>query len=45
VVSPTFLSGAVKKPDGTMEIQIKNIKKDTDVTIDDCDVLLVCIGR
>merc|ERR1719272_2703114 len=39
------VNGAVKKPDGTMDIQIKNVKKDKDVVIDDCDTLLVCIGR
>ena len=39
------VNAATKKPDGTIDVAIKDMKKDKDVVIDDCDALLVCIGR
>jgi len=38
------VTGATKKPDGTLEIHAKNVKKDTETTID-ADCLLVSVGR
>lgn len=38
------VQGATKKVDGTLEISIKDVKKDKEKSLD-CDTLLVCVGR
>jgi len=38
------VTGATKKPDGTLEIAVKDVKKDKEKTLD-ADCLLVCVGR
>lgn len=38
------VTGANKKPDGTLEITVKDTKKDKEKSLD-CDTLLVCVGR
>mmetsp|Transcript_6208 Transcript_6208/g.15997 ORF Transcript_6208/g.15997 Transcript_6208/m.15997 type:complete len:340 (+) Transcript_6208:123-1142(+) len=39
------VTGAEKKADGTIAVHMKDTKKDADKVIDDCDTLLVSIGR